>query len=268
MIRVLIVCVNYNSYKELHNYLLSIDRAASTICGTLHTDVIVADNSTEREKVDTTAFSYINVRQVLLDNLGYLGGAQSIINSIVTIQQYAYVIVSNVDLVFDKDTLKQLLHYNLGEDVAWVAPTIYSEKYQKDLNPNVLYRYKSWKLKLLKLTYNKHIYHLYDSLYYSRKSTKKKHHCYSEMCIYAGHGSCIILTSSFFKQYNQIHYPIFLYGEELFLAEMILKKGMKVMYVPSVKVITTGGVSTSKMPSKRFFQYNIEAINYLLKSFY
>ena len=90
----------------------------------------------------------------------------------------------------------------------------------------------------------------------------------NEMDIYAGHGSCIILTENFFRYYQHIHYPIFLYGEELFFAELITNKGLRVRYVPSIRMITEGGVSTSKMPSESFFRYNVEAINYILKIFY
>lgn len=265
---ILIVCVNYNSYKELNNYLISIDESVSIQEGVIHTDVVIADNSTDKEIIDLNSFSHISVKEVDLDNLGYLGGAQAIINNIENISRYKYVIVSNVDLVFKKDTMSKLLDYDLFDDVAWVAPDIYSEKFQKRLNPNVLTRYKSWKLRLLKMTYNRFAYLLYEKLYYAKKNKTSSSPNNSDIDIYAGHGSCIILTSNFFKCYKQINYPIFLYGEELFFAELILRKGMRVRYVPDIKLITTGSVSTSKMPSKKFFKYNVEAINYILKTFY
>lgn len=268
MDKILVVCVNYNSYEELNNYLLSIDNSASAVQGNNIVEVIIADNSSEKQDIDLNCFSRISVKQVGLDNLGYLGGAQSVINNIEDILQYKYVIVSNVDLEFKKDTLNKLLNYDICDDIAWVAPDIYSEKFQKGLNPNVLTRYKSWKLKLLKLTYNRYTYLLYERLYYAKKNKTSLSPICSETDIYAGHGSCIILTSNFFKYYKQIHYPVFLYGEELFFAELILRKGMRVRYVPDIKVITTGGVSTSKMPSRSFFKYNIGAINYILKTFY
>ena len=42
--------------------------------------------------------------------------------------------------------------------------------------------------------------------------------------IYAGHGSFIILTKAFFQNYSNIAYPMFLYGEEIYLAELIREK--------------------------------------------
>ena len=266
--KILIVCVNYNSYEELHNFLLSVDKSASNVKGDLQVDVIIADNSSTKENVDCSVYASINVKQVELPNLGYLGGAQAIINNTEHIQQYKYVIISNVDLVFEPGTFINIERYDIGEDIAWVAPDIFSEKYQKRLNPNVVRRYKSWKLRLLKLTYHRFFYKLYDKYYYSKKKQTPLASQYSEMDIYAGHGSCIMLTQNFFNNYNQIHYPIFLYGEELFFAELIMNKGMRVRYVPAIRMTTEGGVSTSKMPSKSFFKYNIEAINFILKTFY
>lgn len=265
--KVLIICVNYNSYGELGQFLDSVEKSAENAVGT-HVEVIIADNSTIYEDVDVTSFQMITVTQQKYDNLGYLGGAQAVINNVKDILQYKYVIVSNVDLEFKRDTLSKLQAYNICDDIAWIAPDIYSEKFQKGLNPNVLSRYKSWKLKTLKLSYNKFLYFLYERLYYAKKNKASISQPFSEMDIYAGHGSCIILTANFFKCYQQINYPVFLYGEELYFAELILKKGMRVRYVPKIKLCTVGGVSTSKMPTKNFFRYNIEAINYILKTFY
>ena len=263
--KILIVCVNYNSYGELRNYLQSVEKSALNVQGDLQLEVIIADNSTQKEIVDCDIYKQIRVKQVELPNLGYLGGAQAIINNIDKPTQYDYIIISNVDLLFEKETIKQLIDFKVGDNVAWVAPSVYSETFNKDLNPNVINRYKRWKLTLLKLTYNKFFYRLYTKYYYSNKGKNVKH---PMMDIYAGHGSIIMLTSNFFKNYSKIDYPVFLYGEELYFAELIRRKRMRVVYTPSIVLNTIGGVSTSKMPSDSFFKYNKEAINYILENFY
>lgn len=263
--KLLIVCVNYNSYDELCGYLHSVDKSASNVQDDLQLDVIIADNSSLKEVVDSSVYKYIRVKQVELQNLGYLGGAQAIINNVENPTQYNYIIISNVDLQFENETVKQLRDFEVGDNVAWVSPSIYSEKYHKNLNPNILSRYKYWKLFLLKLTYNKLFFRIYTKYYFSNKDMNVN---YPEMEIYAGHGSFVILTSNFFKNYSRLDYPVFLYGEELYIAELIYKKNMKVVYTPSIKLKTTGGVSTSKIPSNSFFRYNKEAINFILNKFY
>lgn len=263
--RLLIVCVNYNSYKELHQYLLSVNEAAAHVRGFFQVDVIVADNSTEKQDLATGVYDSIGVRLVVLENKGYLGAAQTVINATENILQYDYVAISNVDLLFDSNTLLHLQELKIDEDVAWVAPSIFSEKYNRDLNPCVLDRYKPWKLKALKLTYYRWSYWLYERFVYARKKERVQEH---RRCIYAGHGSFILLTVNFFKCYDQIDYPVFLYGEELYFAELIRKKNLKVVYSPTVVIYTSGGVSTSKLPSKSFLRYNKEAIDYILHTFY
>lgn len=262
--KVFIVCVNYNSYKELKGFLDSLNESAK-LASNVQVDVGIADNSTKPETVDLSNYNNLNATLHKYDNLGYFGGASAIINTTEDIRQYDYVIISNVDVLFEKDTLLQLKSVSISDDMAWLAPSIYSSKYQRDLNPNIINRYSGWKLRVLRMTYYRFLYRLYENVVYSRKKTNVEH---SKMDIYAGHGSFIMLTKNFFKHYQQINYPVFLYCEELFLAELILRKNLKVVYDPSVKVETIGGVSTSKMPSKSFFTYNRVAIDYILKTFY
>ena len=261
---ILIVCINYNSYGELKQFLDSIEKSAEYATDA-YVEVIIADNSTMYEEVNTASFKTITVSQQKFDNLGYLGGASAVINNIKDIHQYKYVIISNVDVLFECSTIKQLADFDISDDIAWVAPSIYSEKYKKDLNPNILNRYKYWKLLLLKFTYNRYVYLLYNKLYFSKRRMNVS---YPQMDIYAGHGALMILTSNFFKKKEILNYPVFLYGEELYLAELIRNKQMRVVYSPSIKIETIGGVSTSKMPSSNFFHYNKEAIDYILNNFY
>ena len=262
--KILIVCVNYNSYEELNQFLDSVEKSSNNAVET-QVEVVVADNSTIKQTVDKSLYKSISVSQQNLDNLGYLGGASAVLNNIRNIIQYKYVIISNVDVIFEENTIKQMQNFEIGDDIAWVAPCIYSEKYQKDLNPSILNRYPRLKLQLLKLTYHRFVYQLYCKYYYSEK---RKNASYSQTDIYAGHGSCIILTSIFFNDYKQIDYPIFLYGEELYFAELIKRVQKRVVYTPSIVIKTTGGVSTSRLPSKSFCKFNIDAINYILKTFY
>ena len=263
--KLLIVCVNYNSYTELHQYLLSVNEAAARVRGDTQVDVIVADNSTEKQDFATGVYDRIGVRIIVLENKGYLGSAQTVINTTEDILQYDYVAISNVDLLFDSTTLLRLQESKIDEEVAWMAPSIISDRYNRDLNPSVLCRYKPWKLKVLKLTYYRWTYWLYERFVYARKKARVHH---PRRRIYAGHGSFILLTANFFKCYDRIDYPVFLYGEELYFAELIRRKYLKVIYSPTVVIYTSGGVSTSKLPSKSFLRYNREAIDYILRTFY
>lgn len=97
---------------------------------------------------------------------------------------------------------------------------------------------------------------------------KKLSPSYPQMEIYAGHGSFMMFTNSFFQRYPRLDYPIFLFGEELYFAEVIKNLDMKVLYEPSLRVIDNEHVSTSTLKKKSYFKYNQESIKYILDTFY
>lgn len=262
---VFVVCVNYNSYNELVKYLSSIEIAAQKTT-TTNIHVIVADNSTKFETLKTEGYQHINVQVQKFNNVGYLIGTQAVINSIPSILDYDYVAISNVDITMSEDFFINLEKLNLPADVAWVAPKIYSKDENRDRNPKVMNRYSKKKLQLLYYMYRFPIlFYLYTMTAYKRKKLQPK---YPEMDIYAGHGSFMLLTRSFFESYKNIEYPIFLFGEELYLAELVMKAGKKVRYVPSVVIEDNEHVSTSTLKKKTYFKYNKESIKYILDTFY
>lgn len=263
MIKVLIVAVNYNSYKELDSYLKTIEEAASGV-GKAVVDVTIADNSSNYIEIEASKYKHIGVRQVKFDNIGYLGAAQEIINK--SYNDYDYVAISNVDLKIGNSFFQELCGIKQDDTIAWIAPCIYSHDENRDRNPKVLERYSKKKLQLIYYMYKFPIlFYLYTATAYKRKKLTPH---YDEMDIYAGHGSFILLTRSFFRKYDKIEYPIFLFGEELYLAELVRKEGMRVSYMPNLKVEDNEHVSTSKMKKKFYFKCNTESIKYILETFY
>jgi GT2 family glycosyltransferase len=94
------------------------------------------------------------------------------------------------------------------------------------------------------------------------------------MDIYAGHGSFILLTRAYFEKCGMIDYPVFLFGEELYLAEECRKHSLRVIYRPEICIYDSEHVSTSKLkktlPFKKTFYYqcNSDAIDYILANYY
>lgn len=261
---ILIVCVNYNSYRELVKYLSSIDASAKEI-NTMNVDVIVADNSTAVEPISIDMYKYIHISVRKLDNIGYLTGAQYVINN-EDVLAYDYVVISNVDIQMSENFFSVLALIENTKEVAWIAPKIYSNDENRDRNPKVMTRYSKKKLQLLYYMYKYPLlFYLYTMTAYKRK---KLHPQYSEMDIYAGHGSFMLLTRSFFDSYKKIEYPIFLFGEELYLAELVRKANKKVRYIPSLIIEDNEHVSTSTLKKKSYFKYNQESIKYILDKFY
>ena len=265
MKKILIVCVNYNSYQELHNYLASIERAAQ-LCPNVKVEVIVADNSTKEEEINTTSFVNISVSVRKYDNLGYLGAAQEVINKCDDLTVYDFVAISNVDLRIKEDFVCKLDAVLIDNDVAWIAPTIWSECEGRNRNPKVMQRYSRRKLEIINLMYR---FPLLDWIYTNTAYKKKKEQSEApEQNIYAGHGSFMLLTKHFFERHSKIQYPIFLFGEELYLAELIRESNQKVLFAPKLVVYDTEHVSTGSMKKKFYYKCNKEAIEYIIKKFY
>lgn len=264
MKELLVICVNYNSYKELYAYLKSICIAKSE-CSEIITTVYIADNSTSYQEVDIASYNDIIIQQIHFENLGYMGAAQAVINNLSCISKYDFLIISNVDILMDRDFLVQLNSMQLKEDIGWIVPSIKSMLINRDKNPSVFYRYPKWKLIALKYTYNRFVLPIYEKYYYN---TKQQGISYEEQDIYAGHGSFFLFTKSFIKVYPKLDYPVFLYGEELYFAELNKVAGLRVRYIPSLIIHDFEHVSTSLIRRQTYYDYNKQAINYILKRFY
>lgn len=263
--KILIICVNYNSYNELSKYLDSIELACMNANG-IAVQVVVADNSTVSQKISTEKYKHIKVEQCEQENLGYLPGAANVINNIQNANGYDYVAISNVDILMASNFFIKLQEYKLDEDIAWLATRIWSKAEERDRNPKIISRPSKKRLQLVNLMYK---FPILDCLY--TRSLYKRKTLYTpspEMDIYAGHGSFMMLTKAFFEKYPKINYPIFLFGEELFFGELIRQEGMRVRYVPTLEVIDTEHASTGKMKKAFYYKCNKESIDFILNNYY
>jgi GT2 family glycosyltransferase len=68
-----------------------------------------------------------------------------------------------------------------------------------------------------------------------------------------GCGACYILTSLFFKNFDDLASPSFLYHEEAFLAAQLNSLGLKTLYHPAVCVKHSCKAATGKLlPSHKW----------------
>lgn len=265
MINILLTCINYNSYKELNIFLESVEHAYHAM-KKMSLLVCIADNSSNKEIVNLDKYSF-DCQYFPFDNVGYFGGATGVFDRLPNMHKYDYIIISNVDLEVDQDFFKNL-PCGLDETIAWISPSILSSYENRDKGLGLSQRPSKLKLKLLTIMF-KYPWMLYliENTIYKRKALVQKMYEQEKM-IYAGHGSFIILTSHFFKAYSNLHYPMFLFGEELFLGELIRQKGLKVIYNPILKIYDSEHVSTSQMPSKFSCKCQHDSISYILRTFY
>ncbi len=214
--KVLIVAISYNSNNALSKYLDSIEVAMGNNSD-IQLKVVIGDHSKSNPFHLSKEYYLFECEVISQENLGYLGGIAKLLKK-ENVLGYDYVIISNVDIELDINFFAKLINKKYDCKIAWVAPTIWSIPEQRNRNPFIVKRYPLYKLMLIRFLYKVHFLHkLYTMTLYKRKRCQPDVSEY----IYAGHGSFIILTKFFFQEIGSIDYPMFLYGEELYLAELI-----------------------------------------------
>lgn len=268
MKKIAIFCVTYNSYQELNTYKESIVNAV-TYCKDCIVDLFIADNTIcNYQTLKNEKIGDINIKVFSFHkNYGYFGSIQRMMK-INDVFIYDFCILSNVDVKMTPQTLYKLCNNPIEENIGWIAPQTFSISEKRDLNPALTQRYSRLRIKILRLFYKYPILlRTYEKTLYKRKKILK-YSSQQNKEIYAGHGSFIILTQEYFKRCGIINYPVFLYDEELYLAEECRIHNLKVIYSPNIIINDIGKVSTGKLPNDFYCKCNLEGIEYILKTYY
>lgn len=267
MKKIAIFCVNYGSYRELDCFLKSVDRAASCAAGSMLAEVFVADNTEVGVKDINVDVSCVPVTLFpFRRNHGYMGAVQRMMQS-VDVLAFDYVAVSNVDLEMSETALLELGRLDVEDAVGWIAPSLYSVRLHQDRNPALMERYTRKRLEALRFMFSHPFLHvLYKHTLYKRKKLRKQYAV--PVNIYAGHGSFMILTRSFFVRAGSPDYAAFLFCEEIYLAERCRRAGLSVRYCPTVRLRDKEHVSVGGLRSSAYYRYNVDALDYILRTFY
>ncbi len=244
MKKFLLICVTYHSDEELRTFVESVHRAAEQVKDQLSVDIEVADNGK--------------------DNRGYLGGALPIYNA--KAQGYDFVSISNVDLELAPDFFEQLLKINIS-NTGWLAPDIYTDKINRHENPFMLHRPTKRNFFKWNIIYSSTwIYRLYHKLYVIKSHKTKA--LFQDCDIYAGHGSFMLFTKAFVAKNPEIHFPGFMYGEEIFMAELVRAAQLNVHYCPTLRIANTGNISTGLINQAHKSQWSKKSLRAIYKRFF
>lgn len=274
--RILIICVNHQSNDALLKYIESIRNADMT-----HTyvDVHVLDNSDFfdqhfYEGLDNGHDWFGEIKVFPKENRGYFLTAQMHLEDLSSqLEDYDYFVVSNVDVWLSRDFFVELRKVPVSKSIGILAPTIQLSN-GLNKNPKIVSRITRKKLKINRLFFSSAVSFFVMSLLNLirvRLRTFLRREASSDLSkkiIYAAHGSFILFTPKGFDVFKSKKYPVFLFGEEIFLAEELLKIGLQTVYLPSLKVGDSQHSSTSLLSSSRYRSLNIKAINYLMSEYF
>jgi len=278
---VCLIAVCHNTYQESFKYLFSLDEAVRHTGISL--DVFLVDNSIEVEidmvnQIKSLAVDF-RIHYVASENLGYFPSVIAAIKSQeIELASYNFLIISNVDLAVSKDFFREIKMLPMDETTGAYAPSIVSNKMNHDQNPKITARPSRFKLKLNRFLFRSRV--AYGFLTRVNKLRLKLREItkigssrsyppagHGKRKIYASHGSFFILTHMFLKRVSELNYPVFLFGEEIYIAETSRNLNLDIIYAPNLRVFDSEHASTSKMKSDAYRSYNEQALTYLLAEY-
>lgn len=253
--------------------------------------VIIVDNS---ERGDSEVFARMihaanpHVQCIQAPaNLGYFGGANfGLKRYLVHSSLPQWVIICNVDIEFRDPTFFTTLYQaNISDSVGVVGPRIWSARFQRDLNPKIRQRPTRQRMRFYKIVFGSYYlqaaYEFLSIAKYGLKAQIRSARAHvlkrpedkvsdgGSAPIYASHGSCMIFNRRYFLSGGTIEYPVFLFGEEIFVAETVRQLGLSVVYWPQLWVFdkehaSTGGATRSR----KVAGYMNEATRYLAQKYF
>ena len=278
MTEVLIVAVIYNTYKETLRFLKSIEQQKFK-----DLEIVLVDNSDhafeDNFEIQLKNYSLTIHYFKSEKNLGYFGGAAyGLKKYLKTINYPEWVIVCNVDIVYDQEEFfKKLTGKNYDSRTGVIAPSIISRKWKTDTNPKIVKRYTREQMNFyLAVVTNRFTQNAYMTLSYFKKlvlQLKNKLKTNQQLNkhqqpIYAPHGSCIILNQRYFKLGGNLNSISFLFGEEIFVAETLIKLNLQAVYDPGLKVSDYEHASTGFFYSKKIAGYMKQSTIDIIKNYY
>lgn len=274
--KVCLVCVCYNAYIDAKKLLDSLDAAHQNSAG-LALTVVFSDNSTnpsDRDELDgdSYSFDYIYCKN---KNIGYFPAFRAgLLATGVLPDTFDYVIVSNVDLTVDSSFFVQLKAASVPAGVGVIGPSIRSLSHGGDLNPKILHRPEREKLARMRTICSNHlVFFAHRLLSAARDNLRSKINADrgragSNGEMYAAHGAFMIFTKEYFLRGGAIEYPVFLFGEEVFVAEEARRLALRTVHIQALAVYDRGHGSTSLMASKLIAGEYRRSYDYLLDNYF
>lgn len=274
----LLITVNYKGTSSTIDLLASIHRAEDSC----RVDVLIVDNGSqaeERSKLQEAVARYPNVKLVNSDkNRGYFGAAKFGLDHYLEQGHVLpnWTIVCNHDLVLSDVKFFTKLFYS-DQSVGVIAPRIQVIADGADQNPFMRSRPGRLRWASLRFIYSNYpcafswdwlsrqkrkLLRLWKEV---RQQPKRDSNLHRED-IYAPHGSFFIFSQRFFSEGGYLDENLFLYGEEICVAEICRSLGLRISYDPALSVLHHEHLSTGRGITRFSYNCQKQALLYLSDS--
>lgn len=272
-IQALIIIVNYFNDREV------IDFVVKQLHAQQHVDyeIYVVNNGAENKTELETQLVNKN-KHVLLNpgrNLGYLPAAIFAVEF--HLEKFKdlppYIILTNSDIeINDPFFLKTLFEMYNPNNYACIGPKIISLSQHINQNPYYRSRIKKGKIRLMCLVHKFYlIYLIYQSLFLLKNQIMKliPSGRNKKEEVYALHGSFIIFNHQFLRKgMEHLKKAPFLFGEEIFIAEVARNFNMKMLYDPMLEVKHREHTTTKTFKNKKSLSYLFKSTQQIYNSFF
>lgn len=275
--QVAFVCVNFNCDEEIIGLITRLD---SDIKGSKSYEIAIyiIENSGKMSVDLAASFGRFCTPIRYLDsgsNVGYLNGlALGIRTAKDELPHLSWIICTNPDIQVDpQDFLSQLTLLPI-RNVGLVGPAIRSTQSGTDQNPLLRVRPSLHSMRLRRWIFKKT---LRAQLYIFAARLKKRLKNRNETVVrannstsekvYAIHGSLFAISHGLFSQAD-FGWPCFLFGEELYLAELAAANGLDVLYMPDTLAIHQEHATTSSLEANAKFRWHHESYCFLIREFW
>ena len=194
-------------------------------------------------------------------NLGYLHGCLYGVEK--SQRKYSWVMICNTDIEFKDDDYFDKLLTTVPEEVWCIGTDIVLKANGVHQNPFILNRPSKRKFNLWKFVFSSYpLFYLYFILHDIKPEVKTSIEVNSGF-VYAIHGSCFLLKDECVQKIIQENPGIFMYGEELLIAEITRESGKKCYLDMDACVIHNENQVTGKIGNRRKQKWFKQSINYL-----
>lgn len=247
--------------------------------------IVIVDNmpiTSEVERVRSAVQGLCNAELLeSSENRGYFGAAQFALDHYLANGRRLpdWVVVCNHDVVIDdREFFAKLLRED-SDAVGVIAPRIKNSPSDLDQNPFMRVRPGRLRWAQLRLVGSNYTVAIFWDWLWRRKSALKSWFAAQRTkvstdenakreSIYAPHGSLIIFSRRFFEAGGYLDKNLFLYGEEISVAEICRSLSLPVIYEPALRVIHNEHQSTGKTLSRFTYECQRKAIQYLTSRYF
>lgn len=283
---ILTICVNYNNDKETQKFVSGLLAQK----GDFSQRVIVVDNG-ESPSLDSSVHNLFksDSRVLIINsgkNLGYYGGAALGLREY--IKEFPlpdWIIVCNTDIdLIQPDFLSKLCDLYSVKPHAVIAPSIISGISGRDQNPYMKFRPSRWRMHFYKwvfryyptfvayqtlaLAKQKLLAVIHKNPVFTGDKVVEKAAQREPRAIYAPHGSFVVFHRSYFEAGGNLDHGVFLFGEEVFVAETVRRLGLTITHDPRFVVLHHEHATTGVFKNRKVARYVREASAYCADKFF